>query len=78
MELQPKPTDERILRAARIIGKPHLFKVCEGCESIVALRAATCPNCEAYRFDSDPGVVVAQARFLSLRERRSVVAEDLC
>jgi hypothetical protein len=68
---------ERARKAAKIIAEPALFKVCEGCESIVAARVAMCPNCYGYRFDESPAAVVAQAQLLGSREQRSVVAEDL-
>ena len=68
---------ERARKAEKIIAKPAEFKVCEGCESIVAIRAATCPNCHGYRFNEQPDVVVAQARLLASRAQTSVVADDL-
>lgn len=68
---------ERAQKAAKIIAKPTEFKLCEGCESIVAVRVATCPNCHGYRFDETPESVVAQARLLATRAQTSVVADDL-
>jgi hypothetical protein len=68
---------DRAQKAARIIAHPEKFKVCEGCESIVASRVATCPNCNGYRFNEDPQAVVEQARLLGSREQQSVIAEDL-
>lgn len=68
---------ERAAKAAKIAEEPHLYKVCEGCGSIVAKRAATCPSCHAYRFNEDPEIVVQQAKILGSREQRSVVSEDL-
>ncbi|MEI6560949.1 MAG: hypothetical protein WCO68_02575 [Verrucomicrobiota bacterium] len=68
---------ERARKAEKIIAKPAEFKVCEGCESIVTLRAATCPNCHGYRFDEAPASVVKQARLLASRAQTSVVADDL-
>ncbi len=74
----PSHTDEdRAAKAAKIIANPGNYKICEGCDSIVARRAATCPNCEAYRFSTNADAVVEQARLLGGRERRSVTAEDL-
>ena len=69
--------EERARKAAKIIAKPAEFKVCEGCDSIVAVRVATCPNCHGYRFDEQPEVVVEQARLLATRAQTSVVADDL-
>jgi rRNA maturation endonuclease Nob1 len=68
---------ERAAKAAKIAEEPHLYKVCEGCDSIVAKRAATCPSCHGYRFNQDPEIVVQQAKILGSREQRSVVSEDL-
>ncbi|MCX6967503.1 MAG: hypothetical protein NTZ46_06935 [Verrucomicrobia bacterium] len=68
---------ERARKAAKIIAKPAEFKVCEGCDSIVAVRVATCPNCHGYRFDEKAESVVEQARLLASRAQTSVIAEDL-
>ncbi len=68
---------ERARKAAKIIAKPADFKVCEGCDSIVAARVATCPNCHGYRFDEKPASVVEQARLLASRAQTSVIADDL-
>ena len=69
--------DARAQQAARIIGEPEKYKVCEGCDSIVAERVATCPNCYGYRFDDDRQAVIDQALLLGSREQTSVVADDL-
>lgn len=68
---------ERARKAEKIIAKPTDFKVCEGCDSIVSARVATCPNCHGYRFDDTPEMVIQQARLLASRAQTSVVAEDL-
>ncbi|MDD2708941.1 MAG: hypothetical protein PHV34_13225 [Verrucomicrobiae bacterium] len=68
---------ERARRAARIVEKPGLFKVCEGCESIVIRDANTCPNCHGYRFDEDPQRVIEQAHILGSRPQTSVKPGDL-
>ncbi len=69
--------DARAQQAAKIIGEPEKYKVCEGCDSIVAERVATCPNCYGYRFDDDRQAVIDQALLLGSREQTSVVADDL-
>ena len=69
--------DARAQQAARIISEPEKFKVCEGCDSIVAERVATCPNCYGYRFEDDRQAVIDQALLLGSREQTSVVADDL-
>lgn len=69
--------DERAKRADKIVRSPQNYKICEGCESIVAVKVALCPNCHAYRFDLDESKVVAQAQELGQRNARSVLAADL-
>ena len=68
---------DRASKAAKIIAKPTGYKVCEGCDSIVAVRVATCPNCHGYRFNENPDSVVEQARLLASRAQTSVIADDL-
>lgn len=68
---------DRAARAEKIIAAPGNFKVCEGCESIVAARVVDCPNCHGYRFDESPERVVEQARLLAARPQQSVTAQDL-
>ncbi len=68
---------ERAKRARRIVKNPAHYKVCFGCDSIVASKVNICPNCHAYRFECDQVRVVSQAKALSTREQNSVVAEDL-
>jgi hypothetical protein len=75
-EPDPQLTD-RATRAARIIASPDEYKVCEGCESIVAQRVTLCPNCHGYRFDLDPESVVTHARHLATRPQTTVTADDL-
>lgn len=68
---------ERAKRARRIVRNPDQYKVCLGCESIVAAKVSICPNCHSYRYESGSQQVVQQAHLLSRREQHSVVAEDL-
>jgi len=67
----------RAERAAQIVRQPGLYKVCEGCESIVVREATTCPNCHGYRFDSDPERVCSQAEILGKRLPTSVPPSEL-
>ncbi|TSA35730.1 MAG: hypothetical protein D4R65_03945 [Verrucomicrobiaceae bacterium] len=69
--------EDRAARAEKIIAAPENFKVCEGCESIVAARVVTCPNCHGYRFDEATERVVDQARLLASRPQQSVTSADL-
>jgi hypothetical protein len=68
---------ERMAKARRIAANPTAYKVCEGCDSIVAASAVMCPSCHSYRFDPDTESVVVQALRIGSREQRSVTAEDL-
>jgi uncharacterized paraquat-inducible protein A len=75
------PDNESLLaraqRAEQISREPELYKVCEGCESIVVRDAGTCPNCHGYRFDSDPERVSIQAGILGKRLPTSVPPSEL-
>ena len=68
---------ERAERAAKIIAEPERFKICEGCESIVAARVVTCPNCHGYRFDEQAEAVIEQAKLLASRPQTSVTSGDM-
>lgn len=77
MENSNDSLQQRAQQAARIIQDPGRYKVCLGCESIVAVKVTLCPNCHGYRFDQDRDQVVSQARELGQREQHSVIASDL-
>jgi uncharacterized paraquat-inducible protein A len=68
---------ERAARAQKIIDAPGNYKVCEGCDSIVARRVATCPNCHGYRFNYDEQEIVAHAKVLASRPQTSVTESDM-
>ncbi|HEY5814570.1 MAG TPA: hypothetical protein VIT23_18185 [Terrimicrobiaceae bacterium] len=68
---------ERAARAQKIIAAPQEFKICEGCDSIVAQRVATCPNCHGYRFNYHAEEVIAQAKLLASRPQTSVTKSDM-
>jgi hypothetical protein len=76
MALTCDTPDERARQADKIVKNPANYKICEGCDSIVLSKAHTCPNCASYRFREGREEVVAQARLLGRRERRSVMAAD--
>ncbi|HEY8966582.1 MAG TPA: hypothetical protein VIM58_09070 [Candidatus Methylacidiphilales bacterium] len=67
---------DRMQRAARIVGAPGNYKVCEGCESILSKNVATCPTCRGYRFDSDFGRVITHANVLASRAPVTILWED--
>ena len=68
---------DRAARARKIVETPQNYKVCEGCDSVVAARVVTCPNCHGYRFDESPDRVVEQANLLASRPQQSVTSTDL-
>lgn len=69
--------NDRAQRAQKIIAAPENFKVCEGCDSIVMTKVATCPNCHGYRFNLDPLEIVIHAQELASRPQTSITAWDL-
>ncbi len=75
--MSESPPPNRAATAAKIAVNPSGYKVCEGCDSIVGVNAALCPNCHSYRFETAPDRVIQQARILGAREQTSVTADDL-
>ena len=75
-EIQNEGLNERAQKAHKIIKNPRKYKICAGCESIVAQKINLCPNCHAYRFVESESMVVAQAQELGQREARSVLGSD--
>jgi hypothetical protein len=67
---------DRAKRADQIIREPGSYKICFGCDSIVSSEVAICPNCHAYRFEEDKDLVIAQAKLLGSREKKTVLASD--
>ena len=77
MSISLDSAHDRARQADKIVKNPANYKICEGCDSIVLVKAHTCPNCASYRFEESHVAVIAQARLLGRRERRSVVPSDL-
>lgn len=75
--MEDKAIDSRAAKAREIASSPDDFQVCEGCDSIVSVQVAICPNCHSYRFDASASRVVSQALELGSREQRSVTAADM-
>ena len=69
--------ENRAKQADKIVKNPANYKICEGCDSIIVVKAHTCPNCASYRFEESTAAVIQQARVLGRRERRSVMVSDL-
>ena len=76
-EIQNEGLIERAQKAHKIIKNPRKYKICSGCESIVAQKVTICPNCHAYRFVVNESMVIAQAQELGKREAKSVLSADL-
>ena len=69
--------NERSRRADKIVRNPEKYKICGGCDSIIAEKVTICPNCHAYRFITDEDRVIVQAQSLGTREPKSVIISDL-
>ena len=69
--------NERARRADKIVRNPEKYKICVGCDSIVAAKVSICPNCHAYRFMTDENKIIVQAQELANREPRSVLFRDM-
>jgi len=76
-DYEKKTLLDRARRAQKIVENPGKYKICEGCDSIVASKVNLCPNCHGYRFEEAEHLVIAQDRALGSREQQSVVSEDL-
>lgn len=63
--------------ATTVSNDPTSYKLCAVCGSIVDKSAATCPDCYAYRFDTDPAHVADAALDLAIKPRRAVCHFDL-
>jgi NADH pyrophosphatase NudC (nudix superfamily) len=76
-----KAAESRQEAAQRIADNAKLYKLCEGCGSILSNSAAgnppICPNCHSYRFDEDPETVARAAIELGARDQESVTGEDM-
>lgn len=68
---------DRACKALKIIASPFRYKVCAGCESIVAVHVNHCPNCHGYGFVESETAVINQAKLLATRPQQSVTAADL-
>ena len=75
--MKKSKNSDRMKKAQEIASNPSAFKVCEGCDSILAATAHVCPNCHAYRFDDSAARVVDQAIYLGTRKKTSVTMADL-
>lgn len=57
--------------AGTVMNDPGSYKLCTVCGSIVDKTAGICPDCYAYRFDTDPGHVADAALDLATKPRQA-------
>ncbi|MBR2125449.1 MAG: hypothetical protein IJ943_01795 [Akkermansia sp.] len=69
-------TDRREI-ATTVSNDPSSYKLCAVCGSIVDKSVTNCPDCYAYRFDSDPSHVADAALDLAVKPQRAVSHFDL-
>jgi len=67
----------RLTQALVILLQPELYKICEGCDSIVTAKTVICPNCHSYRFNDDIEDIIVHTERISRQEQRSVTENDL-
>lgn len=70
-------TTERKKAAEQIIQNPEKYKICHGCDSIIANGARTCPNCHSYKFNNSFNDIIDHATILGNKEQESVAPDDL-
>jgi len=70
-------TEKRLAQALVILLQPELFKICEGCSSIVTVKTVICPSCKAYRFNVNTDDVIAHTKDISVKTQQSVTDKDL-
>jgi len=59
-----------------VIENPDLFKVCDGCESIVSFKTNICPVCSSYRFIDESKTVKIMAKKFKNKPRQSLLDSD--
>jgi len=62
--------------AQRILKNADLYKVCEGCESVVLFESVYCPVCDGYRFNENLTVLVQTIKALLKKKNTSIVKHD--
>ncbi|MBR2314601.1 MAG: hypothetical protein IKA55_07070 [Akkermansia sp.] len=63
--------------ATTVVNDPTNYKVCEVCGAVVDKASPTCPDCQAYRFDSDPGHVSDRAVDMAAIPQHAVSRHDV-
>ena len=62
--------------ATTVANDPASYKICTVCGAVVDRDAEICPDCSAYRFDTDPDHVLNRALDLGSKPRSSVTHLD--
>ena len=62
--------------AQKILKNADLYKVCEGCESVVLFDSIFCPLCSGYRFNEDLSVLVQTIKALLKKKKTSIIKQD--
>lgn len=70
-------SQKRLEQALVILLQPELFKICEGCDSIVTVKTVICPSCKTYRFNENLDDIIEHTKEISVKEQQSVTDEDL-
>jgi precorrin-6B methylase 2 len=68
--------EERILASIQIMTRPSLYKVCEGCDSIVMQSTLICPSCKSYRFDYNEDNISDMAANLANNDQKTLTEKD--
>lgn len=64
------------IAAQRILKNADLYKVCEGCESVVLIDSIFCPICSGYRFNESLTVLLKTIKELLKKENTTIVKSD--
>lgn len=70
-------TPDRREIATTVANDPTSYKLCEVCGAIVDKEAPSCPDCYAYRFDTNTSHVADAALDLAVKPRQTVSHFDL-
>ena len=70
-------SQERLEQALIILLQPELFKICEGCDSIVTVKTVICPSCKTYRFNEKLDDIIEHTKEISVQDQQSVTDKDL-
>jgi len=68
---------KRQAAAKKMLRNADLYKVCEGCESVVLFNSVFCPLCSGYRFNEDLSILVQAIKALLKKKNTSIIDSDL-